>query len=88
MSAAHLPRFGQLFRRRARGAYRPAGLARRGGASNPARIYSREDAESELKAARARGIEFVGLGEPNYPQRLQMIDDAPPLLAYAANSRY
>ena len=56
-------------------------LARRGGASAPARICSREDAEAELKAARARGVEFVALGEPDYPQRLQMIDDAPPLLA-------
>jgi DNA processing protein len=56
-------------------------LARRGGASAPARIFSREDAEAELKAARARGVELVGLGEPDYPQRLQMIDDAPPLLA-------
>jgi DNA processing protein len=27
------------------------------------------------------GGEFVGLGEPAYPQRLQMIDDCPPLLA-------
>ncbi len=33
-----------------------------------------------MKAARARGIEFVGLGEPDYPPRLQAIDDAPPLL--------
>src|SRR5487761_548679 len=56
-------------------------LARRGGASGPARICSREDAEAELKAARARGVEFVALGEPDYPPRLQMIDDAPPLLA-------
>ena len=45
-------------------------LARRGGASAPARICSREDAEAELKAARVRGIEFVALGEPDYPPRL------------------
>ncbi len=57
------------------------GLARRGGALAPARIWSREEAERELKAARARGIEFVALGEPDYPARLQMIDDAPPLIA-------
>jgi DNA processing protein len=56
-------------------------LARRGGASGPTRICSREDAAAELKAARARGIDFVALGEPDYPPRLQMIDDAPPLLA-------
>ncbi len=56
-------------------------LARRGGASAPARICSLETAQGELKAARARGIDFVALGEPDYPPRLQMIDDAPPLLA-------
>jgi len=56
-------------------------LARRGGAAGPARIFSREEAEAELKTARALGVEFVALGEPDYPPRLQMIDDAPPLLA-------
>jgi DNA processing protein len=56
-------------------------LARRGGASGPARICSPEAAAAELKASRARGIEFVALGEPDYPPRLQMIDDPPPLLA-------
>src|SRR5262249_53924153 len=56
-------------------------LARRGGAKGPARIHPRVDAERELGAARALGIELVALGEPDYPHRLQMIDDAPPLLA-------
>jgi DNA processing protein len=56
------------------------GLARRGGASG-SRICSLADAQAELKAARARGIELVALGEPDYPARLQTIDDAPPLLA-------
>ncbi len=55
-------------------------LARRGGAS-AANICSRDDALAELKAAQARGVAFVALGEPDYPPRLQMIDDAPPLLA-------
>jgi predicted Rossmann fold nucleotide-binding protein DprA/Smf involved in DNA uptake len=56
------------------------GHARRGGASGPARICPPEEAAAELKAARARGVEFVALGEPDYPPRLHMIDDAPPLL--------
>jgi DNA processing protein len=56
------------------------GLAQRGGARAP-RIVSRDDAEREMKAARARGITFLALGEPAYPPRLQMIDDAPPLIA-------
>jgi len=57
------------------------GLARRGGAAAPGRICSAEEAAAELKAARARGVVFVALGEADYPSRLQMIDDAPPLLA-------
>jgi DNA processing protein len=56
-------------------------LARRGGASRATRVHSRQDAERELKAAKALGVAFVALGEPDYPRRLQMIDDAPPLLA-------
>lgn len=61
------------------------GLARRGGASGT-RICSREEAEAELKAARARGIVFIALGEPDFPARLQAIDDPPPLLAVAGQA--
>jgi len=57
------------------------GLARRGGAARPARVCPIEEAEAELKAARQRGVSLVALGETDYPARLQMIDDAPPLLA-------
>ena len=56
-------------------------LARRGGAARPGRICTEEEAAAELKAARARGIDVLALGEPDYPLRLAMIDDAPPLLA-------
>jgi DNA processing protein len=56
-------------------------LARRGGGSGTPRICSRADAERELKAAAAIGVSLVALGEAAYPLRLQMIDDAPPLLA-------
>jgi len=55
-------------------------LARRGGAAT-ARIYSRADAERELKAAATLGARLIALGEPEYPPRLKMIDDAPPLIA-------
>ena len=57
------------------------GLARRGGAAGLSRICTRAQAEAELKASRAVGVEFLALGEPDYPVRLQMIDDAPPLIA-------
>jgi DNA processing protein len=56
-------------------------LARRGGASGAPRIFPRAEAEREIRAAQALGIDFVALGERAYPSRLQMIDDAPPLLA-------
>src|SRR5690348_109052 len=60
-------------------------LARRGGASRPPRVQSRADAERELAAAAALGVGMVALGESDYPQRLAMIDDAPPLLAVRGN---
>jgi DNA processing protein len=56
-------------------------LARRGGASGPARICPRENAEREISAAKSLGAEFIALGEAGYPHRLEMIDDAPPLIA-------
>ena len=62
------------------------GLARRGGAAGPARICTREEAATELEAARALGAEFIALREPDYPGRLQMIDDAPPLIAVRGKS--
>jgi DNA processing protein len=60
-------------------------LARRGGASKTARICSREIAEREMEAAREFGVRFVATSEPEYPPRLQSIDDAPPLLAVRGN---
>jgi DNA processing protein len=56
-------------------------LARRGGAERPGRICPEEEAERELRAAGRLGVTMVALGEPDYPARLQAIDDAPPLLA-------
>jgi DNA processing protein len=44
-------------------------LARRGGASGPPRVYSRQDAERELDAANSLGVTLVALGEPDYPRR-------------------
>lgn len=56
-------------------------LARRGGATTPGRICPRADAEREIRAAKSLGVKFIALGEPDYPHRLAMIDDAPPLIA-------
>src|SRR5689334_2388181 len=50
------------------------GLARRGGASSAPRIYSRENAEREMRAMALLGVGFVALGEADYPARLAVID--------------
>jgi DNA processing protein len=55
-------------------------LARRGGGTAP-QIFPREAAEHEMEAAQDLGVALIAIGEAGYPQRLQMIDDAPPLLA-------
>lgn len=60
-------------------------LARRGGAQAPGRIYSVEEAEREIETARRLQAIFLALGEPGYPTRLRVIDDAPPLIAVRGN---
>ena len=55
-------------------------LARRGGADAVMKICSPANAEREMAAASKLGVEFIALGEAAYPARLQMIDDAPPLI--------
>jgi DNA processing protein len=60
-------------------------LARRGGATGPPRICSRESAEREVNTMGVLGVDLVAIGEADYPQRLAMIDDAPPLLAVRGN---
>jgi DNA processing protein len=56
------------------------GLARRGGGGGAPKIYSRTEAEREIESARKLGVVYAAVGEANYPTRLQMIDDAPPLI--------
>ena len=61
-------------------------LARRGGATTP-QICSREQAERELEAARKLGTILIAIGEPDYPRQLQVIEDAPPLIAVRGHLR-
>ena len=61
-------------------------MARRGGAQKSARVCSRDEAEREMAAAAKLGVALIALGEPDYPARLRMIDDAPPLIAVRGNS--
>src|SRR3981081_2597301 len=55
-------------------------LARRGGAARQVRICSEQDAEAEIEAGKNIGVSLAAPGEPGYPPRLALIDDAPPLL--------
>nr|WP_255616863.1 DNA-processing protein DprA [Aurantimonas sp. VKM B-3413] len=55
------------------------GLAARGGRTIP--VTGREAAEAELRRAEELGARFVCLGEPDYPQLLRRLDQAPPVLA-------
>jgi DNA processing protein len=61
------------------------GLARRGGAAKPGRICTVAEAEREIEASARLGISLIASGEPGYPARLKMIDDAPPLLGVRGN---
>src|ERR1700733_16219034 len=55
-------------------------LARRGGAQRPGRIYSEDDARSEIAAGKRMGVTLVAPGEAGYPPRLATLAGAPPLL--------
>lgn len=55
-------------------------LARKGGQRNY-RLFSREDAEAELKALENAGAFLVGYTEPEYPPLLRAVDGAPPLIS-------
>jgi DNA processing protein len=62
------------------------GLARRGGGAASPHICSRDEAAREIEASRKLGVRFAAIGEADYPLRLQMTDDAPPLIAIRGNS--
>src|SRR5882724_10544672 len=57
------------------------GLANRGGRRVPLAVPTRAVAERELAAVAKAGVALLAWGEPDYPEALAAIDDAPPLLA-------
>jgi len=61
-------------------------LAQRGGARGAPQICPREDALREIELAHKLGVTLVALSESDYPTRLQMVDDAPPLIAIRGNA--
>ncbi len=60
-------------------------LSRRGGRIHDIRLYSEDEAESELEAAEALGAQLVAIGEPGYPPALAEVDAPPPLLYVKGN---
>jgi DNA processing protein len=56
-------------------------LARRGGRTSPLRVPSAADAERELAALARIGARLLAFDEPEYPEALAAVDDAPPLLS-------
>ena len=55
-------------------------LARRGGRRRAVRLCPAAEAEAELTAIEALGGRLLSLGEPDYPNALAAIEDAPPVL--------
>lgn len=60
-------------------------LARRGGRSQPLRIPSKVEAEREAAALAKAGAQLLAACEPDYPEALAAVDDAPPVLSVAGN---
>ena len=50
------------------------------------RVTTVAEAEDEIALAQRFGVRFVGLGEPEYPRLLRMIDSAPPMIGLRGNS--
>lgn len=56
-------------------------LARRGGRAKPLRIAPKAEAERELATTATLGVRLICACEPDYPEPLAAIDDAPPVIA-------
>lgn len=56
-------------------------LARRGGRTKPLRLASKADTERELAANHRLGARLLCSCEPDYPEALASLDDAPPVVS-------
>ncbi len=56
-------------------------LARLGGRRRGLKLYAQGEAEQEIAALEKLGARLLRLGEPDYPEALAALSDAPPLLA-------
>ncbi len=57
------------------------GLARSGGRADPLRVPPASDIEREMTRLAKLGGRMLVLGEPNYPEMLALLEDAPPVLS-------
>jgi len=55
-------------------------LAKRGGRARPLRLCSRSEAEDEVAALKRLGARLIARGDPDYPEALSAIEDAPPVI--------
>ncbi|OPB31626.1 DNA-processing protein DprA [Bartonella sp. AR 15-3] len=56
-------------------------LNKKGGLAKSIRIATLDDAEKEMQQAEKQGIRFIGIGEPDYPPLLKVVEASPPLIA-------
>ncbi len=56
-------------------------LARRGGRSRPVRICPRPEAEREIATLAKLGATLIARSQPDYPEALAALEDAPPVFA-------
>ncbi len=61
-------------------------LSRRGGRARPVRICPADTAEHELAELTRLKAQLLALCEPDYPEALRAVDDAPPLIALRGRS--
>jgi DNA processing protein len=55
-------------------------LARRGGGARPVRICSKPDAEREIEILAKLGARLIAKPDPDYPEALAALEDAPPVI--------
>ncbi|AQX28048.1 DNA processing protein [Bartonella sp. JB63] len=60
-------------------------ISKKGGFPKSIRIATLDDAEKEMQQAEKQSIRFVGIGEPDYPQFLKVVEASPPLIAIKGN---
>jgi DNA processing protein len=56
-------------------------LAKRGGGARPVRLCPRQDAEREIEALTKLGARLIARPDPDYPEALAALEDAPPVIA-------